>query len=238
RSISLNIKTDAAGLIEECSSMPLFDASDSKCTEPVTACNDGSPWVPFTQTIIFPQTKNCAWNVGDNLGKKNGRQQAKTEQEVFLNIPAGAVLCDASITTPAQTLKYDDEFFLLLGDSIITTRQNVPQFFDSLNGIYQWDWLKYRGVKQQEYRGSDGKKTTFCLASPDPLEVNTCRLPTTQNKGSASLVIGPKTLNNIAANLLDKSAVQSFRTIVTGDNNGGDCYHTQLTFTIQGQYAQ
>lgn len=187
------------------------------------------------QNVSFPATTGtgCAWGLNENLGRGSGRLRARTEQVVPLHLPAGAVLCEMSISSSEGTIRYDDLFFLTFNGYVIAAnsaqgvsamdKETVSAGARSVD-IHKYDWLRYRNISAAQ--------ANYCAGESQG--ISSCSWPSSERSGAFHLRYNPELVRRIS----EKTAQwqQKFAFVVTGDDDGSDCQHTGLNLNVAVKY--
>jgi hypothetical protein len=210
-----------------------------------------------SQTIHFANPLNtakpkatCNWGVGGNAGNEDLRQStgadpesdinrqtedkftARVEQQVTLNVPKGAVICDMDFNFPKQSMKYDDHMFFLYDDVVLAATKPIDHLLANVNGMSIYDWSR---LKMQPWKFGDNQPYVYCLGmSPNSMD---CQWPLSATMGQIKMDFSPATLQRVTARNLSRSQ-HSFTMITTGDNNPEvDCQHEPVTFDVTYRYS-
>ena len=176
--------------------------------------------------LFFPARRDCQWKENGNLGRDNGRMQARESQKLSLALPGKIVLCELSMKSAETNFEYDDSILLTLGQTILLhSTDALTAILPSSGGLYQWDWDSLKG-KQYNFEGKP-----YCLGGESQ-----CKIPTTETVGAVSLDFDTKALAPLAVKLLGTQSLD-FTMIATGDNDDGDCRHTDITFDVSISYV-
>lgn len=176
--------------------------------------------------VAFNSIDDCKWNNSSlgNLGKVNGKIQARHEEPVDLAIPAGAVLCDMELDFPEQSFIYDDHVVLALNNRILmNTGSDMHQYLQSDGSGYIYDWSKLVG-KSQDVGGT----RLYCNGN------STCNVPSTEQTGKILIDIPKSTIQKIVT--MSPQSVNQIKMITTGDDDANDCNHTPISFKVKATY--
>lgn len=195
----------------------------------------------FRQKLVFEATtgRTCPFGAVDNLPMRNGGAQARIEQEIELEIPEGKTLCNVSVSSPPQTVRYDDFFYLTLNDiGLIANIKMVASTFERQDGLWIYDWSKVRGGAWlgTPAATAPGANQPECLGQGEPDSV--CEVPKTQTSGTFKIEFGPKGAKKLSKMLKEKKR-HVFKLIVTGDNDIlSDCQHDGITLDVEGSVSK
>ncbi len=196
------------------------------------------------QTIAFEDSKVesgrkevCQFGLGDNLSSKNGFVRAEYTQIANLNLPQDAVLCSMEIKSSAQTIKYDDMFYLKFNDYIIASNHksavnNIdPERITVGNSDVYISKYNWNSLKNSPF-GNEASDN-YCLG--EELGLSSCSWPKTQQTGSFSLQYDNELLVNLG--MRAPASQQQLALTVTGDNDASlDCYHSKITINVEVKY--
>lgn len=181
----------------------------------------------LTQPINFPERRDCSFGQGDNLPIRNGFVQAYFTEKAEVSLPENAVLCGIDIKSESAELRYDDYLFFSLNDLILaSSNTELSAHFDKADTVYQWNWEKLKG---QSFPNLD---QPYCLGS------GTCVIPPTDSVGPFDLSFNAedKSFQAVAGQALKEKSV-TFSLTTTGDNDDGDCSHTDFNLSVNLSYA-
>ena len=188
------------------------------------------------QEFFFPEREDCSWgrwknrrNLGpdDNLWKKNYYLQAREVQTHTLDIPKFAVLCELEVSSHTDdNIQYDDFLVLTLNDYILMLSNHLLlREMPVENDFYFWDFSKIKG-KYYEFHGD-----RFCFEG-----YQSCEFPGHDVPGPVDFFLDTDSLSPLAS-ILEKEEELKFNVIATGDNDRGDCWHTDLFLNIKSNYV-
>jgi hypothetical protein len=176
-------------------------------------------------------TKTCEFNKNGNLGPKNDFFQARVEQNVEFDLPAGSKICDMEFTMPEQQMKYDDHLFLVFDDAILGSSYPVEDRMPTRDGIMTYSWSELGGTGWP--RGNF--KYVYCLGMEQGY--SKCVWPETQVEGKMSMQFNPIVFQAITARNLNRTHHQ-FKLVTTGDNDPqSDCQHEPIAFDALVSYV-
>lgn len=90
-------------------------------------CRNSVP-VRSVVSVNFPKpVGTCTWGENGNLDVRNQYFQGRLEQKRNLNLPDGAVICDAHFDFEQQDFLYDDHFLLTFNKSVIAASYDFSQ---------------------------------------------------------------------------------------------------------------
>lgn len=190
-------------------------------------CSEKTPKI-LTQSILFPETKNCRFSQAGNLGRRDAHLQAMEAQLSKITLPVGAALCGLSLSSAQSTIQYDDFLILTLnGHVLLSSNQGLMQGLQkSSDQAYLWDFSRIKG------QAVDFASPAYCLGA----QSSSCTVPVTDTPGQFSLQISPADLKPFAENILANREI-SFSLIATGDNDDEDCYHTAFSLDFALEYV-
>lgn len=199
-------------------------------------------------TVDFPKTYNCSFNEKGESSRDinelgNGpridfKVMARTEQSFVAELPADATICDMDFDFPEQTMEYDDEILLTLGGKVLFMSTDYSQMSSykqyqqnglavNKEGQVQYKWMGANALYNLNYNHNLADQ--YCYGIPKDSEG--CQIPRTEELGQIKLDI-PK--EKIIA--LKNGPRMNFNFITTGDNNDGDCEHSDFSFEIEVKY--
>ncbi len=180
--------------------------------------------------VSFPKPKGtCAWEEGGNLDIKNQYFQARLEQKRNLNLPDGAVICDAHFDFEQQDFLYDDHFLLTFNDSVIAASYDFSQQLTAKNlGLLKFEWDAIAGIFWDV-----SKETIFCPQIPGAQA--SCDFPGHDMQGKINLDYDPLYVQAIMSQGIPSN--HSFTMITIGDNDKYDCEHSEVNFDVTVDYV-
>lgn len=188
----------------------------------MAACQKGN-LTHIKETIVYPASKGCRWNVDGNFGKVNGRPyNARREELKTISIPATQRICEFSLSSLESQLYYDDALYLTVNNAIILGSMVQPFIPKDpvIQNLYIWDWSKIGGGGPPW-----APLEKICFGSK-------CDLPPTQTTGKLNFVMGPQKGFEFTKYLKEKSSLD-IKLITTGDDDATkDCSHSLMTFNV------
>lgn len=191
------------------------------------------PQTTATALIQFGKPQNtCEWGQNGNLDPKDTFFQARIEQQQFLNLPEGAIICGAQFSFAQQQFQYDDYFALLFNRSVISAGYDFSEALESKKyGLLEYDWQNLVGIDMEF--GSE-KEQIFCPQIPGASSY--CQFPPHDVPGTIELEFDDKFIQSLMSNGVPEN--HSFTMVTFGDNDELDCEHSDIEFTVQVQYVQ
>lgn len=181
-----------------------------------------------TQTLVYPERKNCSWDSPPNLGRRDAFHQAREISAGQLQLPPG-VICEMTIQSkPGSLLHYDDFLVLTLAQQLIfgSNRELVARL-ETQGGLYIWDFARIAGKSIGNFEAP-----IYCLGQGDR-----CRLPAHDQKGPVQIALGPQEIGPITLMLAQLEAKQvAMDLVATGDNDDEDCFHSALDLDVTFKY--
>ncbi len=187
-----------------------------------------------TQTfrLVFEEKdESCAWKKNGNKSKKDGKVRARAEEYFNIALGEGDLLCDLSVSSPVQNLRFDDELFVTFNDLILLSSYNYNSHFDvvdpeseDLTHIYSWENL-IGGFNP----GKTSYDSTYCLGEGE--EGSSCQVPNSQTTGAFSLMLSEEKGAMLGLSALEHGSAD-IGLIVTGDNDNSDCQHTEIVLDV------
>jgi hypothetical protein len=185
-------------------------------------------------SINFEKPKyTCEWGVNGNLEKKNGYFQARIEQSSQINLPKGAIICDAEFKFQKQSMRYDDHFILTMNNILLASSYDFTGVFSKDKFLYNYDWSKMAGMywdNSKELYGLD----SYCVGRDE--WKSSCNWPQTDTNGEIDLQFPFEVIQNISAKNINSSST-SLKFITIGDNDEWDCEHSDIQFSIEIDYV-
>lgn len=181
--------------------------------------------------VHFPKPKNtCQWGRHGNLLERNTYFQARIEQTRNLNLPSGAVICDAKFDFAQQDFLYDDHFLLLFNRSVIASSYNFEsRLTKGAHGLLNYSWSNIAGMWWDE-----DKEQIYCPQIPGTSA--SCSFPGHDSSGKINLSYSSSYVQNIMAGGLPEN--HSFTMVSMGDNDSRDCEHSDVEFVVTLSYVQ
>ncbi len=193
---------------------------------------DSTALIDHVVAVTFPKPGHtCRWNQDGNLGKRQRHFQARIEQKKNLNLPAGAIICDAQFDFVQQDFFYDDHFLLTFNDSVIAASYDFrDQLEVGYSGLLLYDWSRLAGT---DLDFNSDREQVFCPVIPG-FEAD-CSFPGHEEQGVINLKYDSEYIKSIMSNGVPEN--HFFKMVSLGDNNSGDCEHSEVSFDITVKYA-
>ena len=193
-------------------------------------CESNNPIVK-TIKLKFPKpNKTCDWSADGNLSELNQYFRARIEQKKNLNLPPGAIICDAEFNFKQQDFLYDDHFLLLFNKSVIAASYDFKNKLQSKNfGLLEYKWDSMAGMF---WDGS--KETIFCPQIPG--FGSNCSFPGHDLQGFINLDYDSFYVRGIMSNGIPEN--HSFTMVSIGDNDQYDCEHSDVEFDVKVTYVK
>lgn len=198
----------------------------------VDYCASGLAQSRTVRLVFEEKNDQCSWGQDGNSSKKDRVVRARSEEYFSIEWSENELLCDLAVSSPLQSLRFDDELFVTFNDVILLSSYNYNERFQSAlpesgQEAFRYDWQDLRGGYNA---GTTNYDSTYCLGEGAPGA--DCQVPNSQTTGAFSL-----TLAEESSALLSLSALETRRAdvglIVTGDNDSSDCKHTQIILDVQ-----
>lgn len=192
--------------------------------DPVPSC--ASPIVE-TLTLAFPAQRDCAFSQEGNLEPRNEHIQARRIASHRIELPEDAGICGWSMTSDQADVAFDDHLAILLDDIVLVSGGSgiALDAHPLRDGLPRFDWADVRGRPF-----SDRYAPYHCLGE------GPCAVPETERTGPLDLEIDPDTLR-VVADALDDPASWRLQLLTFGDDDAGDCAHTDLTVQLTVAYG-
>ena len=187
-----------------------------------------------TWTVDFPNTSGCSWGTDGNLPALDAVLTARTEQFQNYSPPSGSVMCDVRPKIQdnqgghyQQGFEFDDHVLLTYNDYVLfsSTDEFIPSLpSGSWSGVF-YDWSMVQG--SYAFNGSvwEWGNTYFDAGSGFELYVANGKMNNVN-----TLSITNQSMEFMLSVMGDNDTV--------GTNDGPDCYHTGLSFTVEIDLAQ
>lgn len=235
-----------AGCIENDLGVPLDPGSKSETTsippsspttpDPDTTPPPGDPPIlpcddlqVLTVDLAYPERQDCPFGIDDNLDRLNEFNRARVEEVQDLVLPDGAQLCDLAVHSQTEDLLFDDHVTLTL-DEVVLVGGGYGYDIAALplvDGLYRYTWAELVDVPF-----ADQSAPYYCLGAPD----STCVMPQTEIVGPVDIELSDAATDTLIAAMVGRTTLP-FRLITFGDDNDGDCAHTELTLTVDVSYT-
>ncbi|MFW7379280.1 MAG: hypothetical protein ACOH5I_10765 [Oligoflexus sp.] len=192
------------------------------------ACENAGELPQLKAPLVFPERRECSWNIAPNLDRRDAFVQAFEKTDQIVELPPNSVICSMNIKSPDTTsLHYDDFLFLTLENYVIFgTNQLITNYLDRDENLYLWQFDKIKGQPIRNFEAS-----RFCLAAN-----NRCQLPPHDQTGPVALDINTEESAPLALKVAEGSQKINFSLVATGDNDDRDCYHTALNLEVAIEY--
>ena len=191
-------------------------------------CPEPQPLTP--QTLTFPETlEECRWDLYGNLGPAAADYQARTEQDISLDVSTDVILCSLEIESLESGLHFDDHLILTFNDIMLLASSRMDAVMDTMEEFFLYDWGDLAGTA-----GSTITDETFCAS-----ETATCELPSSETVGNVDLSftdLGNRRL--LEAARIVSTGNYAFGLIITGDNDSSDCQHNGLSLEVRLTYEE
>jgi hypothetical protein len=205
----------------------------------------------MTMDFLFPASIECEWDKNGNLSRLDRQVRARREQYLDFVVPQSS-LCDIRFTFPSQSMQYDDEIFFIYGDTVVMSSQDYRASKVYPTGLMESD----RGFVKYQWAGDDALlglrydhrlTPRYCLESIGPKQSpQLCQIPETETAGQIRLAIPSERileLSQVNGLKFDDEHAQSpfksrFGFVTTGDNDDGDCEHSEFRFQTVIDYIE
>jgi hypothetical protein len=213
-----------------------------------------------TSLIHFDAVGDCAFNensnnvqdfnIDGNGPRINGKVQARVEQYYKLKLPSLGTICDIDFIFPETTMQYDDEILLTVNNFVVMSSQNYSEASGSdhyskglrinEDGLMVYNWIGENSLYNLHYGQAVTPKYCLGVEPSDPDYNLKCNIPPTETNGQFKLDIPNNEIIKIG--LSGSSLEQASKTeidfgfISTGDNDNGDCEHSEYNFNVSVKY--
>ena len=185
-----------------------------------------------TKAVSFPKpTKECNWNNDGNRGKLNGYFQARIEESSMVALPKNSVVCKIDLEFENQAFKFDDHFLMTVDDVVLATSYNFFPLLDNKFGLPLYNWNNIVGQKWVSTSANEGQ---YCLDQDQ--NQSDCSWPDTDRDGVISMAFSSELMQSLMARDLSNSS-HEFKFITVGDNDTGDCEHSDINFNVEINYV-
>ncbi len=170
-------------------------------------------------------TYTCEWEKNGNLARENEYFQARIEDEKFLELEPGAVICDVQLSFNEQEFLYDDHFLLTFNNSVIASSYNFSGQLESRHGLLEYNWSNIAGMywdKEQE--------GVFCAPTGE------CTWPDTDTAGHINMSYSSELFKRLMAVDLGRTK-HALKFVSIGDNDDEDCEHSDVKFNLTVKYV-
>jgi hypothetical protein len=192
---------------------------------PPGACSDSNIQT-LSETLKFPPSAECAFNQDGNLDRKNEFIQAQAVQTVKIPVPANIVLCSIEIKSSVDSLRYDD-FLVFTMDKyvLVGSNGNMMNHLQKDGNLFIWDFEKVKGQPAD----LDDTLPPYCIGAA-------CDVPGHDQTGPFNVDFQSAEISELANRQIGKNEF-SFSLITTGDDNDGDCEHTEFDLSLTLRYS-
>ncbi|MGE0172052.1 MAG: hypothetical protein AB7T49_04675 [Oligoflexales bacterium] len=181
----------------------------------------------LSQTLNFPASAECAFNQNGNLDRKNGFHQAISTQTLNVPIPANIVLCEINIESSVSDLRYDDFLIFTLDKYVLVgSNGNMMDLLQKDGNLYIWNFDKIKGQPAD----LDDTLPPYCIGA-------SCDVPGHDQAGPFNVNFTTSEIRELANRQLGKNELD-FSLITTGDDNDGDCEHTEFNLSLTLRYSK
>ncbi|MFK7825412.1 MAG: hypothetical protein AB8G05_14760 [Oligoflexales bacterium] len=168
----------------------------------------------------------CNYSGKGNLCAKQAHLQAQAIQSKSIELPKNAVLCSLEVESSSQKIQYDDFLIFTLDDYLLMlSNDELLRKMPKKDGLYIWSFEKIKGKRY----GFEGNR--HCLGDD-----SSCMLPGHDQPGPVNFSVDTESLAKLSQKMQGKEAYR-FDVIATGDNDWGDCWHTDLNLKVKIKYA-
>jgi hypothetical protein len=183
----------------------------------------------LTVALLYPAREDCPWSTDDNLAPLNEFNRARVEEVQDIVLPPGAQLCDLAIRSATSDLLFDDHVTITLDDVVLVGGGygydvgGLPM----VGNLHRYDWAE---VVDLPFRARDSPY--WCLGEPQSV----CVLPQTEIAGPLEVELSEGATRDLVAAMAGRS-VLPVRLITFGDDDAGDCAHTDLPLVVEVAYG-
>lgn len=225
------INTDNSGDSANAESRANSEVGNNPPHDVIALC-ESLPLETLKRELSFAELsagQTCSFGVGDNLSRKNAYFRAYERQTQTVSIPENTMLCNFALSHKSESMRYDDEMFLLLNETIILATKDYSEYFEE-NGLFQT--FSWPHIRDQFYDPFD-PRPVYCPGGSEGL--SECHVPPTETNGQIALEFSDE-MNRALARKLEAERTFDFSWITTGDNDNSDCRHSAISFDLEIQY--
>ncbi|MCB9682462.1 MAG: hypothetical protein H6733_13440 [Alphaproteobacteria bacterium] len=188
------------------------------------------PHLVQTFEVFFPARQDCQWNTGGNLAPNNEHNTAQAIDTAVVQLPTTGTLCDLDIASSTSNLEFDDHFTLTLDEWVLVGGgSGYPMTaLQEFNGLYRYDWSRIAGTPF-----ADRDAAYWCLGQPD----STCTVPPTEQAGRLDIDLEGPMMARLTDEMRNRQDLP-FALRVFGDDNVGDCRHTDVRLQVTIAWVQ
>lgn len=184
------------------------------------------PPLKLEKKVVFSETiKECNWLLDGNLSMEAQSFRARREQTIALTeLPQNAIIIDLLFSFPKQPVLYRDGIILTMNDFILMmSHKSLSSHFEKSSDFPFYQWNKIVGKKY-----ANQKDPVFCLGQDAGL--GRCAIPPNESNGLFILEIADSLIEEVSKLAYEKDRKYNFSLTVTGDDGGGDCQHSEISF--------
>lgn len=224
------IKEEIATVINQSIVSVVEEKADSSME--LKLCSDGQV-KEKTERLLFPKRKHCSFGAGDNLKPRSGYMQAREIDSILVELEEKTIICDMALISRSKELHYDDYMFFTLNDTILIASETgwADYFPTGENGLKTWNWNLLKGQAHAGVEASDQYGLQYCLGDAN------CLVPKHDEKGAFRYQISFVEGQEALFMEINKTRSLNFNLIATGDNNKGDCFHSDFDLDLNIKYA-
>lgn len=177
--------------------------------------------------------RRCPWGEGDNLGPAQERATARIEDTTGPALPEGVVLCDLALDFRVEaSFRYDDNFVLLFGDSVLAASdRSLVERLPRSGLVRRWDWSRVAGAPML-VSGSD----PYCVGADEGLAE--CTLPASDLSDRLALAFDPALVDELSFRAFEAGRAD-FTMIAIGDNDPAtDCRYGELGVEVGAEFVR
>ena len=178
-------------------------------------------------SMTLPATVGCNWSHNGNLNDNQGIYAARDENTFVLSLDSDQVICDVQFpfdTNYQSTgfigpFGFDDQLLFTINERVIAASHvemiNVLQQ-DSYGYVYDWNSIKGMGMSFSTSNWFVDSSYFSMLQAIDYPNVT-----------STTLALSHNSLQGVLQKIYDDNEIR-FSLITFGDNDNGDCYHSDF----------
>lgn len=202
--------------------------------EPAELCSSAAVQTRTVSLVFEERRSSCPWSMGDNLSARDSSVRSRIEDVRSLGLESGSTLCGLSISSKVQDIQFDDEMILTFNDRILMASYDYTYLFNQSDGHFQYSWSQLTGAFNP---GPSTPWKPYCLGGITDGTESSCKVPKTQTVGSFELKVPLEDSFKLSAVAKEQGKAQ-IGLIVTGDNDDGDCSHSEISLEVEMRYVE
>lgn len=177
------------------------------------------------KTLNYPERQDCSWGQGGNLERLNEFMQARESQSRSVSLPKDAVLCSFNIQSKTNQIHYDDFLYFTMDEYVLVgSNGHFVEMLEKSNDLHVWNWDSIKGKPWTQTQAYCVEGSTSCVVPPHDVP------------GALQVTMPELVTSKLAIKLLEQEQID-FSLIATGDNDNGDCFHTEVNLEVDMEYV-